>query len=154
MSAARPTPPRRFLDGWVAHRCCAHVAHNGAPLPIWLQVLSAQIELGSGQDVQSQIAALNKLRRTVVRKRDPHAMEARVHNPMDREKGIAYAAVRNETIGLYRTLRVLPSPPPSYTHPHTHTHAHTPIICPSAWRQCAFVRSCNSLGVAAVRARA
>ena len=139
-------------------------------MPIWLQVLSAQIELGSGQDVQSQIAALNKLRRTVVRKRDPHAMEARVHNPMDREKGIAYAAVRNETIGSYRTLRVLPSPPPSYTHAHTHTHArthanHLPVCLPGdnvrlcgratawEWRPCAHALSGSSARlVGAVRA--
>ena len=139
---ARPAPPRRFLDGWVAHRCCAHVTHDrvvrrsAAPSLIWLQVLSAHIELGSGADVQSQIAALNKLRRTVVRKRDPHAMEARVHNPMDREKGIAYAAVRNETIGLYRTLRVLPSTPPPYPHPHPlahpHPHAHARTHTPQS----------------------
>ena len=127
------------------------------PLPIWLQVLSAQIELGSGQDVQSQIAALNKLRRTVVRKRDPHAMEARVHNPMDREKGIAYAAVRNETIGLYRTLRVLPSPPPSFTHPHPRTHAHARThanhlpVCLATMCVCAVVQQLGSGGRARTR---
>jgi hypothetical protein len=124
-------------------------------LPIWLQVLSAQIELGSGQDVQSQIAALNKLRRTVVRKRDPHAMEARVHNPMDREKGIAYAAVRNETIGLYRTLRVLPSPPPSYTRTRTHTHARQssarPSVCLATMCGRAVVQQLGSGGRARTR---